>query len=210
MNEFVVAQVNADVRRAVSVGAEENQIARDKVGGGNWRAEFVLDVSGARNGDAGIGEDVLNVARTVEAVRGGAAEDIRNADIVHRQRNNTVRQIARVVSDVGHIFAQESRISRRAYQAVSFNAVGLLKGFDSIDRRRAVSTVRHNVIAEQNELSLNFGNLLALVAHSEMTCRKARGNAYRQQTNHHHQRSQKINQNQPLPFLKKSNEIIIF
>ena len=177
MDEFVVAQVNADVRRAVSVGAEENQISRDEVCCGNGRAEVVLDVSGARNGDTGIGEDVLNVTRTVEAVRGGAAEDVRNADIIHRQRNNTVRQIARVVSDVGHVFAQECRISHGAYQAVGFNAVRLLEGFYGIDRRRAVSSVRHYVVAEQDELPLNFGNLLALVAHSELTCCKACGNA---------------------------------
>ena len=115
MNKVVVAQVNADVRCAVSVGAEENQIAGNEVSCGNRRAKIVLNVSGARNGNARLCEDVLNVAGAVKSVRSCAAKDVGNADIIHRRRNNTACQIARAVSDVRHLFAEKCRIRRRTY-----------------------------------------------------------------------------------------------
>ena len=114
MNEIVVAEVNSDVRRAVSVGAEENQVAAHEVGGGNRRAEIVLDVGGARNGNAGICEDVLDITRTVKAVGAGAAEDVGDADVIHRQRDNVARQVARAVSDIGHFLAEQCRVCCRS------------------------------------------------------------------------------------------------
>ena len=83
VNEVAVTDVNADMRRAVSVGAEEDQIAGNKLSRGNWRTDFVLNIGSARQGNARFGEDVLHVTRTIKAVRSRAAEDVRNADIIH-------------------------------------------------------------------------------------------------------------------------------
>ena len=105
MDKVVIAEVNADVRRAVSVGAEENEVARNEIACGNGRAVIVLDICGAWNGDTGVGEDVLDITRAVETVRTGSAENVRNADIVHGGSDNTTSNVIRAARYFGHLSA---------------------------------------------------------------------------------------------------------
>ena len=75
MDEFSAAQVKTAVGGAFVVGLEEHQVAGDKLFGAfGAQPQLVLLVSGARDADAVLVEDVLQVAGAVKGLGGGAAE----------------------------------------------------------------------------------------------------------------------------------------
>ena len=111
VDEIVIAEVNADVRRAVGVGAEEDQIARDEVGRGNGHAHLELNVGSTRKRNTCVGEDVLDITGAVKAVGAGAAEYVGDADIIRGRRHHATSDVIHAAIDVGHIPAKECRVS---------------------------------------------------------------------------------------------------
>ena len=75
MDELVVAEVDAAVGGAGLVGCEEDEVAGLELAlARRAQAEAVLVVGEARDADAVLAEDVLQVARAVEGLRRRAAE----------------------------------------------------------------------------------------------------------------------------------------
>ena len=98
MDEAAATKVDAHVRRSGQVRLKEHQISGRHLAL-NPPAGVVLGVGRSRQLDAQHREDVLRVARAVEARRRRPTEDVRRADIAHRISRQACGDRRRPVDD---------------------------------------------------------------------------------------------------------------
>src|SRR6185312_16716447 len=84
VNELIAAQVDPDVRSAGCVRLKEHEIPGLEVAAAHTGAAEKLRVGGARQVDPEHREDVLHVARAIEARRRRPAERVGYAKKAHR------------------------------------------------------------------------------------------------------------------------------
>ncbi len=92
MNESLIADVDADVRKRPAQGVKKNEVARLQLVCCYRNTQRTQCLSGAREQDASATVDILNESAAIEAVfRGAAAVAVSNTDLTQRMERKLTR-----------------------------------------------------------------------------------------------------------------------